>query len=154
MPSISVLNIWHLPLFIEYIMKLNYKNIGIYSKPLLNPHPVHKPEHLNINILEDDFKEKIAEHFKNYKEKISQYDWQTHCGNSHIHSWEKKIHRASQILDHYTRYLYKVSFSKDKLLKKQKGFIYYMDKLDQIRKTNWTEVLPELYENTLSWRKL
>ena len=151
-PSISALNIWHLPEFIEYILKKNYKTIGSSRKPVLNHHPVHKPEFLNINILEDSFKEKISEHFRNYKEKISQYDWQTYYGNSLNYSWEKKIHSASQILDCYTKYMYKIPLSKSKLLKNRKIFIYFMDKLDQIRNTNWKDTLPELYENTMSWR--
>ena len=152
-PSISVLNVWHLPLFIEYIMKKNYKTIGIFSSPLLSPHPVHNPLHLNINILEDSFKEKIIARFNNYKEKISQHDWQAQYGNSHKFSWEKKINSAIQILDCYIKYIHKISFSKEQLTDKRKTFIYYMDKLDKIRNTNWKETLPELYENTLNWRK-
>ena len=152
MPSISVLNIWHLPEFIEYILKQNYKTIGYTHKPLLNHHPVHKPEFLNVNILEKSFKEKILEHFKNYQEKLSKYNWQIHYGNSHKYNWEQKINSATHILNHYKKYMYKISFSKKELTKNRKEFIYYMDKLDKIRNTNWKDTLPELYKNTLKWR--
>ena len=152
-PSISVLNIWQIPQFIEYVMKMNYKTIGLPSAPLISPHPVHKPKHLNINILEDSFKEKIIRHFNRYKEKISQYDWKTHHGNSYNYKWEAKIQNAVQILDRYVKYMYKISFPKDQVLEERKTFIHFMDKLDQVRNTSWKDSLPELYANTLNWRK-
>ena len=152
-PSISVLNIWHLPLLIEYIMKQNYRTIGHFFSPLLTPHPVYKPNHLNINILEESFKEKIVEHFESYKEKIIKYKWQTHYGDSKTYSWKSKIYSAVNILDQYIKYMYKSSLLKEDLLKDRKNFIQFMDKLDQIRNTNWKETLPELYEHTLIWRK-
>ena len=156
-PTISILNIWHLPQFIEYIMAKNYKKIGTPYFPVINPqYPLFKPYHLNVRLLEDKFKEKIIEHFKNYKEKISNYDWQANYGKSHFCSWEEKIKNVTQILDQFANSLYINSFLIDKKERKKerKNFIVFMDKLDQIRKTSWKTILPELYENTLTWRNL
>ena len=152
--SVSVLNIWHLPLFLEYLMKKNYKCIGLEETPLINPHPVHRSYFLNINVLEESFKEKIKEHFKIYKEKISNFDWQSAYGNSQQFSWEKKINRACKIMDNYVEFMYQVSCQKEKLVKWRSDFIYFMDKLDELRGVCWENTFPELYESTLEWRKL
>ena len=152
--SVSVLNILHLPTFIEYIMKKNYKGIGLLHTPLINPHPVYRPGFLNINILDEAFKEKIGLHFDKYKEKISNYDWQSIYGNSQIVSWEEKIIRACEILDNYVKFMQQSSYEKEELIKWRSLFIHFMDKLNELRNLYWRETFPELYESTLEWRKL
>lgn len=152
--SVSVLNIWHFPDFIQKLMEWNFKRCDKFYSPLFTPHPVHKPDHLNINILEDSFKEQIIKKLDLYSRKISDFDWSTHYGNSHACSWNTKIRKVNRVLESYKKYLYKVQLSKEELEKHRKYFIHSMDKLDQIRKTNWREVLPELYESTKLWRAL
>ena len=153
--TVSVLNIWHLPEFIEYIMKANYKNINNKNMSVLQLHPVHAPEYLNIKILEDSFKRKISEHFEQYKIKISQFDWQSSYGSSNGFSWEQKVKRTCQILDNFIRYMnHDMQFSEKKLNKLRKKFIYFLDRLDELRNTNWPKVFPELHESTLKWRNL
>ena len=98
--TVSVLNIWHLPEFIEYIMRSNYRRMNCAANfTITNLQFVHGPEHLNSNILNNSFKEKIFNHFDYYKKKISAFDWQSVCGNSKVVSWDNKINRACQILD-------------------------------------------------------
>ena len=152
--SVSVLNIWHLPEFIEYLMKANHSQIGLWQSLIINAHPVHKPHYLNINILDEDFKEKIKNRFHEYKEKFSNYDWRSACGPSRIGNWEEKTTRVCKILDNYIKFMSKVPYPSNDLKKWRRRFIYYMDKLDQLRKTNWPETFPELYKSTLEWRKL
>ena len=153
--TVSVLNILHLPDFIEYLMSKNYKQIGIQEKYcIMFHHPVHFPKHLDINILEEDFKKEIKTCFDNFKKKISNFKWQSTYGKSHLHSWEEKIKGAFKILDSCLEYMKKVHHTKENLIKERKRFIYYMDRLDELRKTNWPAILPELYRSTLDWRKL
>ena len=152
--SVSALNIWHFPEFIEYLMKQNHSRIGLWQDMIINAHPVHKPHYLNINLLEESFKEKIVERFKEYKEKFSNYDWKSICGVSRTGSWEEKIIRVCKILDDYVRFMYQAPYSPEELIKQRRHFIYYMDKLDELRGTNWLKVFPELYKNTLQWRDL
>ena len=152
--SLSVLNIWHLPEFIQKLMEWNFKRTDQFYIPLFTLHPVHTPQYLNINILEDEFKEQIIKRFDFYSQKISEFDWEAHYGKSHAYSWGTKISKMNRVLDSCKKYLYKVPLSKEELEKKRKYFIYSMDKLDQIRNTKWGEVLPELYESTKSWRHL
>lgn len=152
--SVSVLNIWHLPKFIEYVMKKNYKRIGFPKSSLINPHPVHKPYFLNINILEESFKEEVRKYFENYKDRISNFDWQSVCGDSHIVSWERKVKRACDILDNYVEFMYKISYQTEELIKWRSYFIYFMDKMDELRGLCWKNTFPELYRSSLKWRKL
>ena len=153
--TISVLNIWHLPEILEYFIRSNYKNINSWeTASLISPHPAHKPFYLNINILEDKFKERIEERFHSYKSKLSDFAWQSHYGLSTNISWEKKVERAGQILDNYVNYMRSITYSKEKLMESRSKFIHSMDKLDELRKTNWPVTLPELYKHTLEWRKL
>lgn len=152
--SVSVLNIWHLPEFIEYVMKENYKRVGFPKSSLINPHPVHKPYFLNLNILEESFKEEIQKRFEDYKEKISSFDWQSAYGDSHIVSWERKIKRACEILDNYTGFMYKISYQKEELKKWRGHFIYFMDKMDELRGLRWKKTFPELYKSSFKWREL
>ena len=153
-PSISVLNVWHLPDFIQKLMEWNFKRCDNFYSPLFTPHPVHQPRHLNINILEGPFKEQIVRKFDLYKKKISEMDWSAHYGKSYGYSWDTKIRKAHRVLESYKKYLYKVPFSEEELKKERSHFIYTMDKLDQIRNTKWSEVLPELYESSKTWRNL
>ena len=152
--SVSVLNIWHLPAFIEYLMKKNYSHIGRWQDMVVATHPVHKPHYLNINILEESFKEKIRTRFKNYKKKLLKYDWQSICGASRVGTWEEKITKAHKILDDYIRFMDQTHYQSEELVKWRIHFIYFMDKLDQVRKLCWRENFPELYESTLNWRNL
>jgi len=154
--TISLLNIWHLPEMIEYFIRSNYKKINSRGgcSLLMSPHPAHRPPYLNINILEGEFKEKIEKRFNFYKNKLSNFDWQSYCGSSKNFSWEEKVIRANKILDNYIKYMWSVKYSKEELVKWRSNFIHSMDKLDELRKTKWPVILPELYKHTLKWRKL
>ena len=153
--TISVANIWHLPEFIEYIMQNNYKRIGPWvDLPIITPHPAHRPHYLNINILEDSFKEQISLRFKDYKEKFHNLDWEKLYGASHRYDWKEKVNSACRILDNYTENMRSIQYDKEELMQWRSNFIHFMDKLDSLRGTCWKKTLPELYEHTACWRKL
>ena len=153
--TVSVLNIWHLPKFIEYMMQNNYKRIGPWTYlPIITPHPVHRPHYLNINILEDHFKEKIRKRFNDYKEKFRTLDWEKTCGKSQRYTWKIKIASACQILDNYIEHMKSTQYNKEELIQRRSNFIHFMDRLDSLRGTCWEKILPELYKHTLGWRKL
>ena len=152
-PTIQILNLWHLPDFIEYLITQNLKNVGPWpAKPVMTPHPLHQPSYLNINILPDDFKVKVKEKFELYKNKFKTTNYQELIGDSNNFPWENKINQACVILDNYIEYMYKLNYTNNELDKNRKNFIHFMDTLDIRRKTNWKEVLPELYNVTGSWR--
>ena len=151
--AVNVFNIWHLPEFIEYIMKKNYKQIGGHSI-LMRNNSVYRPYHLNVNILEDSFKEKIKNRFNNYKKKFSDFNYQSVYGESNLHSWQKKIQKACNILDNHTEYMNEIQYNNVDLKKQRRRFIHFTDKLDELRQTKWPETFPQLYESTLKWREL
>ena len=153
-PAVSLLNISHLPEFIDFVMRKNFKITGNPEGHMIMPIPVHTPHHLNCSILEESFKKKIQNSFETYKKKISEFNWQSVCGESKVSSWDKKIHQACKILDNYIKFMYQTKYTDTDLAKWRSQFIYFMDKLDQLRGTNWSEVFPELYKHTNNWRNL
>lgn len=153
--TIQILNIWHLPEFIEYTLEKNLARIGPWGKtPIMSPHPVHRPPYLNVNILPEEFKEQIKAHFEFYKKKFLNTDYQVKLGNSNGASWQQKVSHACQILDTYSQYMYKISYSEPDLIKWRSNCVYYLDKLDELRETNWKQVCPELYQGIKDWYNL
>ena len=153
--TIQIMNIWHLPEFIEYIITNNFARVGPWEKtPILSPHPVHRPPYLNVNILPDEFKEKIKKHFELYKTKFKNTDYQAMIGDSNGASWEQKVSHSCNILDTYYQYMFKVEYPKNELVKWRSNCIHYLDKLDTLRNTNWKSVCPELYDGIKEWYNL
>lgn len=153
--SISNLNIWHLPDFIEYFIKSNYMRLGPWEdQPLMTPHPVHRPSYLNINILPDSFKEKIKKRFAEYKERWKNENWEELYGPSKGATWKQKFNHANIILDRFENFMYKVQYEEKMLTKWRSNMVHFMDKLDDIRKTDWKATCPELYDNVKEWYNL
>ena len=152
--TLNVLNIWHLPELIEYIIKKNYPHIGNSILPIIHYNPVNKPIFLNTNILEESFKQKIKVHFEKYKKKISDYNWRSKYGESQISSWKEKIKSAHKIMDSNINFMCLNLYSKTELEKWRSHFIHFMDKLDNLRGLCWQKTFPELYESTKKWRNL
>ena len=50
--------------------------------------------------------------------------------------------------------MYKYHYNTNKLTELRKTFIYFIDKLDTLRKTNWSKTFPELYKSTLKMEKI
>ena len=153
-PTISLLNVWHLPEFIEFVMKQNYKKIGSPKLGIIRPHPVHVPHYLNLNILEHPFKEQIKEHFESYKKRFRLSNWNAFHGSSKIWDWSEKITNACKVLDDYASFMYQTKYVEKELLQLRSQFIYFMDKMDKLRGTQWNKIFPELYKSTTGWREL
>lgn len=151
--TVQVLNIWHLPYFIEYLLESNFKNIGPWDgMPLLSPHPAHRPPFLNINILPDEFKQEIIKHFENFQTKFRNTDYEQKLGPSSRSTWDNKVKHACAVLDGYKQYLYKVDYGDVELAKHREKFNHLLDTLDTRRGTNWQTTCPELAEATKEWR--
>jgi len=154
--TVQVLNVWQFPEFVEYLI-INNRNIKEYwkSSPLmLSAHPVHRPAYLNINILPDEFKEKLKVRYEQYKEKLRTTDYQLLYGNSNGASWNEKVENACRIIDTYIQFMHQINYTSEELIKHRADMIHFLDKLDQLRETDWKLVCPELYEATVPWRTL
>ena len=153
--TIQILNIWHLPKFIEYVIESNLSRVGPWSKkPIMSPHPVHRPAYLNINILPDDFKKEIHKYFVEYKEKFLSTDYQSVVGNSNGASWNQKVDHACRILDQYIKYMYEIEYDDRELIKWRSNCLHFLDTLDERRNTNWKTTCPELYKAIKDWYNL
>jgi sulfatase maturation enzyme AslB (radical SAM superfamily) len=153
--TIQILNIWQLPEFIEYLLTNNYSRVGPWEEtPVMTPHPVHRPAYLNVNILEDSFKQKLIQRFKEYKQKWNSTDWQKEYGDSNNATWEQKINHAKKILDRFETFMYSTKYEEQELIKWRSNSLHYLDKLDEIRGTDWKKTCPELYESMKVWYDL
>jgi MoaA/NifB/PqqE/SkfB family radical SAM enzyme len=153
--TVQMLNIWQLPQFIEYIIENNLSRVGPWHHtPIMSPHPVHRPPYLNVNILPEKFKEEIKIHFEKYKHKFQNTNYQELVGDSNGASWQQKVDHACKILDTYSQYMYKIDYPDQELIKWRSNCVHYLDKLDQIRKTDWKSVCPELYHAISEWYEL
>ncbi len=50
--------------------------------------------------------------------------------------------------------MYKVQYEEKMLTKWRSNMVHFMDKLDDIRKTDWKATCPELYDNVKEWYNL
>ena len=153
--TIQILNIWQLPEFIEYIIENNLARVGPWKKtPIMSPHPVHRPAYLNVNILPDEFKQDITQHFEQWKTKFRSTNYQDKIGDSNGASWDQKVNHACNILDTYCSYMHKIDYPDNELIRWRSNCVHYLDKLDSLRKTDWKAICPELYAAIKDWYKL
>ena len=153
--SIQMLNIWHLPEFIEYVLSNNLARVGPWEKtPIMSPHPVHRPIYLNVNILPTKFKTEVCEHFTKWQKRFRETDYQLKVGDSKGASWEKKVNHACEILEVYKEYMYKIKYNSDELTKWRSNCVHFLDVLDQRRKTDWKKTCPELANAIKEWYDL
>ena len=152
--TVSLLNIWHLPKLLFFVAEQNFQNIGSSRKPLVSFHPLHKPFFYNINLLDGAAKEALKDYFQKSKKAFSERDWETEVGRSLKHSWEDKINHFHKVLSLCEGYMNEETLSEKELDFYRKEFIWHLDRLDQIRKTKWKTLCPELYRHTFSWRSL
>lgn len=125
--SISVLNLWHLPDFLEWKINQNFKRINSWKEIcIISPHPVHRPLYLNVQMLPKEGKKKVEKYFN---ERISSFT------NNH----SNVINEYKRILNSYIEFMNMED--KSNVIPE---FYYYMDKLDEIRGTAWREIIPEL----------
>ena len=150
--TFQLLNVWQLPEFVEYMLESNYPRIGPWpTKPLMSPHPAHRPEYFNVNILPQEFKTQIENRFDSYKQKFLSTDYQEMLGNSNQATWEQKVDHACRILDNMKSFMYSINYTEEELINYRQQFLKVVDTLDSRRKTNWKEMFPEIYEATKDW---
>jgi MoaA/NifB/PqqE/SkfB family radical SAM enzyme len=127
--SVSLLNLIDLPRLMKWKLEQNYNRVNTWrDKPIICPHPVHRPPDLNMMILPKELKEEVQRRF----------DYES---MSFTHPNPKIEQDFSKILNSYIDYMWREDRS-DELHK----FFTYMDRLDDIRGTNWRSAIPELAE--------
>ena len=120
---------------------------------MLSVHPVHRPSYLNLNILPTEFKDVLINRYKEYQNKFKTTDYQQIYGDSDGLKWNDKVVQACKLLDIYIKFMNKVNYSPEELLKARQDCIHFLDSLDNRRNTDWKSICPELYQATLPWRE-
>lgn len=153
--TVQLLNAWQFPEFIEYVLTSNHmpKIVWESSPLMLSVHPVHRPAYLNLNILPNEFKNVLITRYEEYQNKFKTTDYQQSYGDSDGLKWNDKIVQACKLLDIYIKFMNKVNYSPDELLKARQDCIHFLDSLDVRRNTDWKSICPELYQATLAWRE-
>ena len=139
--TVQAYNIYHLTDLIYWKLKKHFQNVNPLqtNTPILNLHPLHNPDFLNVKILPKAYKNQVKEKFHNFLLSLEEITKEE--GYSEKESL--KIQQASkQLLDSYTSYMDSEDWSH--LLPK---FMKLTKSLDQIRNQHLKDVLPELYRS-------
>jgi len=133
--AVQMLNMYYIPDFIKWKIQKKYKKINPWplGAGLINFHLVYHPPHLNIKVFPPWFKKKIGAKYEEF------YDWLKHNYSD-----------SPEFLKHpygIPRLKGLVNFmNSDDWSNRMPEFVEYIDKMDQIRKTQFLEVFPEMAE--------
>lgn len=126
--TITNINVYQIPDFMELLLQKNYKKINQGSTKIITHHVCHKPWYSSIRVLPQTIKKDIEDHYDAKKDLFKKYD--THIKN-----------RANNILDSITKYMQ----AKDEN-KRLENFIDYTVKLDKIRSQSILNIVPQYKE--------
>ena len=126
--TVTNVNVYQIPDFMEMILQKNYKKINQGSTKVITHHVCHKPWYSSIRVLPSTTKEDIKNHYNLKSSMFEKYDNNV-----------KK--RANKILDSITNYM----LAKDES-NKLENFVDYTVKLDNIRSQNILDIVPQYKE--------
>jgi MoaA/NifB/PqqE/SkfB family radical SAM enzyme len=138
--AIQILNVKHIPDFLKWKVNRNFKKVNLaYRIPdyqigggLINAHLLYMPTWLSIQVLPKDDKLEVKERFKELKDWLySNYTTDERFWSKNPYGWKRweSVISFMESEDH-THLL--------------PSTVEYIEKLDKIRKTNFTETFPEL----------
>lgn len=137
--TITAYNAWQLPEFMWWKVNSGLDHINTSEKkPIITPHVQHHPNRTSIQVLPDTQKQKIAEHYT---------EWRKRFEMSRFHDGIKS--QAKQILDSTENYMWAENKS-DKYLSE---FVSLTTYLDNSRQQKITDVVPqygEIFDSKLS----
>lgn len=137
--TINIYNILYLPDFIEWIIDNNLFNAEDTDvRPILTPHPLHRPNFQNIRILPKDAKQYVE---KNFNQKRIHLENVISKKIKDPFQKERSLNDMNKILDEYINFMWEDDYS-DQL----KKFWQTTRKLDQMRNLSLEKSVPELYE--------
>ena len=144
--AVQALNIYYLPDFIKWKLNKNFKKINMWPKSagLIDTHLVYHPAHLNIKVLPKKFKDQVEEKFESFYSYLEDYFNGSDAPSSHRpyrpKGEEFKNHPYGiQRLKGLCRFMQSEDWSA-----RMPEFKEYITKLDQIRKTDFSSVFPEM----------
>ena len=137
--TISVYNVYTLPEMLEFIITNTLPRVNDDDmKPIMSPHPLHGPHFLNIRMLPQPIKDKIADKFEQSKENLDSVINKFIVDESRNTASKEQMRT---ILDTYKEFMY----AKDMSASLPK-FWEHTRKLDAIRGHKFEDYCPEIYE--------
>ncbi len=131
--AVQVLNMYYIPDFIKWKIAKNYKKINPWplGAGLINYHFVYHPAHLNVKVFPKDFKKKITAKYEEF------YDWLI----KEYRADQEFIENSYGIkrLKGMVRFMNSGDWSN-----KMPEFREYIQRMDQIRNTDFKKVFPEM----------
>ncbi len=120
--TVNMMNMWYLPEYLEWLGSLEFKHLNKRKDNILGAtHPLHGPKHSNIKAFPREIKDKIKQHFDNFK----------------FTRFQKE---SRKVLNKYIKFMYQEDLD-SKLFDK---FIFTIERLDEVRGQSVKESLPEL----------
>jgi MoaA/NifB/PqqE/SkfB family radical SAM enzyme len=124
----SVLNVFHIPDFVKWKLQQNFNKINNKANQgMVGIHYLHSPDILSVTALPKHLKEQVV---KKYEE---------------LFQWIRETYsEGNEMLEKYTKFQALLNFmnSRDDSDMWPRT-IEYLNKMDEIRKTNWRKVLKE-----------
>tara|TARA_B100001769_G_scaffold254422_1_gene230208 strand:- start:1952 stop:2836 length:885 start_codon:yes stop_codon:yes gene_type:complete len=125
--TVTSLNVFHVPDFMLWKTQQGFKKINSSKrKPLITHHVAHRPYHMNVQVLPDKVKQQVTDKYQ-----------------QSIKLFESDLQEpATKVLDSISNYMNKSSLYEDHW----KQFVENTVKLDQLRKQNIVDIVPQYKE--------
>lgn len=146
--TIQAYNMVHLPDMMLWKIKQNYKRINsprwLVDRPVITPHPLHKPDFLNVKIFPASAKQHIIDLFDTAKVSAKSVIYSMDFYDAPLVDFDIKDSIYStfvQILDRYVKYMIADDYTQhlDK-------FWQYTERLDDLRGQSLRDVCPITYD--------
>ncbi len=136
--TITPFNVFHFPEFMKW--RLEESGLTKFNplegvRPIVSFHMCHSPKYYNIKVLPQDIKEKVVEHYTEFKDWIDKSDY-----NNYI----KKT--FTKYLNNVQKFMLSESYTDGQCYTGRtwiEEFIYLTNNLDKIRNQNVLEVVPQ-----------
>lgn len=127
----QALNAWHIPDFIVWKLNQKFKKITVYPNfgGMIGIHILHHPHILSVQVLPKELKEQIVTKYDETIKWVNTHFQPNHGKGVNKHNRMKAVANQMMAKDESHKWKYTVE---------------YLDKMDEIRNTNWRETFPEL----------
>jgi MoaA/NifB/PqqE/SkfB family radical SAM enzyme len=136
--TVTTYNVWHMPEFIDWIVKQKFQKIGVSNphKPIMSHHVAHRPWHSNISVIPENIKLQIEEYYKEFDKQMAKDP----------EFAPLKHYAAQKILNGIVKYMKNHESSQEKL----DQFVSTTRAIDQQRNQNVLNIAPiykDLFDN-------
>jgi sulfatase maturation enzyme AslB (radical SAM superfamily) len=136
--TVMIYNVLNFPDMMIWKARKDFKRVNTdREKPLLTPHPLHKPHHLCIQALPAQAKDYVTDLYEKKKREIADAIEASEA----VSDKKKACQSAVNLLNHYEKFMRLKDLSHE-----MPRFWDYTYKLDQLRGESLKDSIPDLYE--------